>query len=176
VIDNVQPSSLGVKALQSLVVHPVHANNLGPNTTPGQLNTPACPSLKRFGLRYRRWLRSSERFDLILEIMSIIWSRQRSTFILQSFQIWTKSDQLDPLELIDGLSICLKGFNCLASGCAIEEEDFSDLVRSRLGEEIWENLYRKAPATPATVTIRQQVRTYLRASDSTSWFFGYVLD
>ena len=32
VIDNTQPSSLKVKVLQSLVVHPGHANNLG---TPG---------------------------------------------------------------------------------------------------------------------------------------------
>jgi hypothetical protein len=34
VIDNAQPSSLGVKVLQSLVVHPVHANNLGTTATP----------------------------------------------------------------------------------------------------------------------------------------------
>jgi len=136
VIDNVRPSSLGVKALQSLVVHPVHANNLGLNATPGRLNTPVCPSLKRFGLRYRRWLRTSEHFDLIPTIMSIIFSRQQSEFSLQSFQIWTTSDRGDPLELIEELSISLDGFNCLADDCAIEKGDFSGLVTSRIEEEI----------------------------------------
>jgi len=136
VIDNAQPASLGLKALQSLGVNPVHGNNLGPTTTPGRLNTPVCPSLKRFGLRYRRWLRTSEHFDLIPEIMSIIWSRQRSECFLQSFQIWTTSDQEDPLELIEGLSISLEGFNCLANDCAIKEGDFSELVISRIVDEI----------------------------------------
>ena len=120
VIDNAQPSSLGAEALQSLVVPPVHAKNLGPTTTPGRLNTPACPSLKRFGLRYRRWLRASEHFDLIPTIKSIILSRQQSEFSLQSFQIWTTNDRVDPLELIEGLSISLDGFNCLADDCAIK--------------------------------------------------------
>jgi len=49
VIDNAQPSSFGVKVLKSLVVHPVHANNLGTSATDGGQNTPACPSLKRLG-------------------------------------------------------------------------------------------------------------------------------
>jgi len=136
VIDNAQPSSLGVKALRSLVVGPVHANNMGPTTTPGRLNTPACPSLKRFGLRYRRWLRTSERFDLIPEIMFIIVSRQQSKFSLQSFQVWTTSNRVDPLELIEGLSISLHGFNFLAGDCAIGEGDFSKLVTSRIEKEI----------------------------------------
>jgi hypothetical protein len=35
VIENAQPSSLGVKVLQSFVVHPAHANNLGTTATHG---------------------------------------------------------------------------------------------------------------------------------------------
>jgi len=164
VIDNVRPSSLGVKALQSLVVHPVHANNLGPAPTPGQLNTPACPSLKRFGLRYRRWLRTSERFDLIPEIMIIIWSRGQSRSPLQSLQIWTTSDQVDPLELIDGLSISLKGYNFLANHHAIKEGDSSVWMHSTL-QEIREilnaplhppRLPRPPPARPTTDMISRQ--------------------
>ena len=158
VIDNAQPSSLGVKVLQLLAVHPVHTKDLGPTTTPGQLNTPACPSLKRFGLRYRRWLRTSERFDLIPEIMSIIWSRKQSKFSLQGFQIWTTSDQVDPLELIEGLSISLKGFNRLAKACAIKESDFSVLVRSTLGEEIWETLNRENRNREELNRVRQLIQ------------------
>ena len=101
-IDNAQPSSLGVKALQSLVVHP------STTSTPGEWDTPTLPLLKRFGLRYHRWLRSSEHFDLIPVFMSIVRSRQQSSHSLQSFRIWGSSDQEGRLELIDGSQIGIK--------------------------------------------------------------------
>ena len=128
VIDNAQPSSLGVKVLHSLVVHP---NNPGTTTTHGGWDKPACPLLKRFGLQYRRWLRSSEHFDLIPEFMSIIWSRQQSKCSLQSFRIWRSSDQMDPLELIDGSQISLKGFESLASVSAVKGGNLLELIASR---------------------------------------------
>jgi hypothetical protein len=99
VIENAQPSSLGVKALRSLIVLP------GATGTPVEWNTPAFPSLKRFGLRYRRWLRPSEHFDLIPVFMSIIRSRHQSKRSLQSFCIWGSNDQEAPLELVDGSQI-----------------------------------------------------------------------
>ena len=105
VIHNARPSSLGVKALQALIVHRAHANNLSTTTTPKGWNTPLCPSLKRFELRYHRWLRSSEQFDLVPVFMSIISSRQQSEFALESFRIWMGSDQKRPLELIERSSI-----------------------------------------------------------------------
>ena len=114
VIENAHPSSLGVKALSSLVVLPVDANNTGTTGTPGSRNTPACPSLKRFGLRYRRWLRRSEKFDLIPVLKSIIQSRQQSNCSLQSFRIWGCSGQESPLRLLDGSEINSQGFKCLA--------------------------------------------------------------
>jgi len=99
VIDNAQPSSIGVKALRSLVILS------GTTATPGEWNTPACPSLKRFGLRYRRWLRRSEPFDLIPVFISIIRSRQQSKCPLRSFRIWGSSNQEGPLELVGGSQI-----------------------------------------------------------------------
>ena len=134
VIDNAQPSSLGVKALQALGVHPVHANNMCTTATPGGGYTPVCPSLKRFGLRYRRWLRPSEHFDLIPELVSIIWSRQQSKFSLQSFRIWRGSEEKDPLELIEGSGISLEGFERLAN---VKGRDLLQLVASRLAEKMF---------------------------------------
>ena len=119
VIYNAQPSSLGVKALQSLVVHNIDANDRATTVTPGRWNTPMCPSIKQFGLRYRRWLRPSEHFALIPVFISIVRSRQNSMFSIQSFRIWTRSDQDDPLELIGGLSISVEGFERLKSYAAI---------------------------------------------------------
>jgi hypothetical protein len=119
VIDSTQPSSLGASVFRSLVVHPVYASNSGTTPTPGGRTTPVCSSLKRFGLRYRRWLRPSEPFDLIPEFISILSSRQRSKFSLQSFQIWIKSDQKDPVELVDGSWINLEGIERLVSASAI---------------------------------------------------------
>jgi len=119
VIENARPSSLGAKVLQSLVVHPIHTPNSGTTATPEGRNAPLCPSLKRLGLRYGRWLRPNEPFDLIPEFMSIILSRQRSKFPLLSFQIWIRSDEKDPLELIDGSWISLEGFERLMNASAI---------------------------------------------------------
>jgi len=110
VISNAQPSSLGVKVLRSLVVYPVPANNVGLAATPVAWNPPVCPSLKRFGLRYHRWLRPREHFDLIPEFMSIIRTRRESMFFLQSFRIWARSDQRDPLELMKGSWMSDEGF------------------------------------------------------------------
>ena len=107
VIHNAQPSSLGVNVLRSLVVHP---NNVGTTATPGTWSTPVCPSLKRFGLRYRRWLRPTEHFDLIPDFISIIRTRRESMFFLQSFRIWATSDQKEPLELMKGPWMSDEGF------------------------------------------------------------------
>ena len=117
VIHNARPSSLGVKVLQSLVIQSVHASNLGDTSTPGVLGAPLCPSLRRFGLKYDRWLRPTEQFDLIPVITSIIWSRQHSKHALESFGLWTTSDQKEPLELMG-----IKGFKRLAKESGIEED------------------------------------------------------
>ena len=132
-IHNAQPSSLGVKVLQSLVVHPVHAYTLGTTATSGGWNIPVCPSLKRFGLRYRRWLRPSEHFDLIPVFMSIIQSREQSNFSLYSFRIWSRIDQKDPLELIEGLSINLRGFEILRYYTNVADHALATLFAT----EIW---------------------------------------
>jgi len=145
VIDSAQPSSFGAKVLRSLVVHPVLANNLGTTAALGCLNTPVCPSLKRFGLRYRRWLRPSEHFDLIPEIMSVILSRQQSIFSLQSFRIWTSCDQKDPLELIEGSWISLKEFERLANDGA---RNLLQLVVSRLLENMFKPSGKSSTACP----------------------------
>ena len=136
VIGNARPSSLGVKALQALVVHPLHANDPGIIATHGGRYTPLCPSLKRFGLRYCRWLRPSEHFDLIPELVTIILSRQHSKFSLQSFHIWKESGQKEPLELIEGSWISLKAFECLTDDSAITGADLLHLLASRLVEKM----------------------------------------
>jgi hypothetical protein len=143
VISNARPSSLGAKTLQSLFVHPVHANNLGTTATLGgrDTDTPLCPSLKRFGLRYQRWLRPSEHFDLIPEFMSIIWSRQQSKLSLQSFRIWTRSDEEDPLELIEGSWISLEGFERLANESKIKGWNLLQLMTNR----VVENTFKPRP-------------------------------
>jgi len=113
VIYNARPNSLGAMSLQPLVILPVQSNNTGTTAIPNECNTPMCPSLRRFGLRYHRWLMPRERFGLIPVFISIIRSRQQSMFPMQSFRIWTRSDESDPLELIEGSSVSSKGFKQL---------------------------------------------------------------
>ena len=121
VIHSAQPSSLGARVFQSLVVHPVHTSNMGTTSPPGELDSaPVCPSLRRFGLKYDRWLRPTEQFDLIPVLMSIIRSRQHSNYALKSFDLWTTSDQEYPWELIERSRMSVKGFKRLAGVSGIE--------------------------------------------------------
>ena len=114
VIHCAQPSSLGATVFQSLVVHPVHTGNMGMASSPEELSAPLCPSLRRFGLKYDRWLRPTEQFELIPILASFIHSRQHSNYALETFELWTTSDQKDPLELIEGSKMSVEGFWQLA--------------------------------------------------------------
>ena len=105
VVSNARPCSLGAKALESLIIQPVHASNLSATSTPGELGAPSCPLLQRFGLKYNRWLRPCEEFDLISVFGSIIRSRQYSKCPLQRFSVWVPGYQKDPIELIEGPSL-----------------------------------------------------------------------
>ena len=113
VIHSARPSSLGTKVLQSLVIQPVHAGDLDGRSTPGASGAPLCPLLQRFGLKYDRWLRPSEEFDLIPVFASIIQSRQHSNCSLRSFGLWTWSGQKEALELIEGSQINVEKFDYL---------------------------------------------------------------
>ena len=117
VIHSAQPSSLGTMVFQSLVVHPVHTSNMGTTSSLGELGAPLCPSLRQIGLKYDRWLRPTEQFDLIPALMLFIQSRQLSNYALKRFDIWTTSDQEDPLELIEGSQMSVEGFRWLAEEC-----------------------------------------------------------
>ena len=114
VIHCAQPSSLGAIVFESLAVHPVHTSDMGMISSPRELGVPLCPSLRRFGLKYDRWLRPTEQFDLIPVLASFIQSRQHSNYALESFDLWTTSDQKDPLELIEGSQMSVEGFRRLA--------------------------------------------------------------
>ena len=114
VIDCARPSSLGAKLFQSLIVQPDHVGKPSTVYTPRESRAPLCPLLKRFGLKYRRWLRLSEDFNLIPDFVSVIGSRECSNYSLQSFSIWMASTEKDPLELIEQSRISRKGLRRLA--------------------------------------------------------------
>ena len=114
VIHSAQPSALGARVFQSLVVHPVHTSNMGTTSSPGEPSAPLCPSLRQFRLKYDRWLRPTEHFDLIPVFASFIQSRQHSNHALESFDIWTTGDRKDPLELIERSQMSVEGFRRLA--------------------------------------------------------------
>jgi len=128
VISNARPSSLRAKVLQSLIARPVHTNNLSAMSDTGEWVSPLCPLLRRFGLKYRRWLRTSEHFDLIPDFLSIISSRTHSNYSLQSFRVWTRSDQEDSWELVEKSQIAPRGFQRLANESGINEGDVLELV------------------------------------------------
>jgi len=132
VISNTRPSSLRPNVLQSLIARPVHTDNLSAISTTGEWVAPFCPLLRRFGLKYRRWLRKGEHFDLIPDFLSIISSRTHSNCSIQSFRVWTMGDQEDRLQLVENLQIAPKGFQRLANKSGIKQDDALDLVLMKL--------------------------------------------
>ena len=158
VVHNAQPSSLGAKVFQSLTFHSGHASNLGVTSAPGEVVAPLCPSLRRFGLKYDRWLRRSERFDLIPVFMSIIRTRQHSNHSLESFSLWTTTHQKDPLELIERSQISVEGFKRLAKESGIEEHvlDFEtapypySVIEAQFRNASWRLADEMEPKDPAT--------------------------
>ena len=134
VVHNVHPASLGAKVFQSLVVQPPHISKPGARLAPGEWGAPLCPSLRRFGLKYDRWLRQSEQFDLIPVFVSIIRSREHSNHSLESFDLWTTSDQKDPLELVERSKISIEELKRLAKESGIKEEllDLTAMVQENV--------------------------------------------
>ena len=122
VIHSAWPSSLGATVFQSLVVFPVCTSNMGATSRPGELRAPLCPSLRRFGLDYDRWLRPTEQFDLIPVLVSLIQSRQHSHRALERFCLWITRGQKNPLELIEGSQMSIERFKWLAAVSGIQED------------------------------------------------------
>ena len=135
VIHCAQPSSLGATVLQSLVLRPVHTSNMGMASSPRALSAPLCPSLRRFGLKYNRWLRPTEQFDLIPVLVSFIQSRQHSNYALESFDLWTTSEQRTPLKLIERSRMNIEGLKQLAEESGIEE-DLQLAEEGGIGEDL----------------------------------------
>ena len=122
IINSARPTSLGAKVLQSLIVWP---------TLRGQ-SAPLCSSLKRLGLKYRRWLRQTERFSLIPDLVYLIKSRERSRYTLESFSVYITGTQEDPLELIEESRMSQKGLQRLANESGITGEEFLELLTTGL--------------------------------------------
>ena len=120
VIHGARPSSIGAKVFRSLVVQPVDSNNLGATSTPGRSGLLLCPLLRRFGLKYDRWLRPSEQFTLIPVFLSIIRSRHQLDASLESFNLWMRSDQKHPLALMGISGVSHNGVMRLAKESGIE--------------------------------------------------------
>ena len=53
-----------------------------------------CPSLKRLVLKYERWLRQTDRLDILPPLMAIGWSRSETTTPLESFCLCFKRSDI----------------------------------------------------------------------------------
>ena len=149
VIHCAQPSSLGAAVFQSLVLHPDHMSNMGTTSPPGALSAPLCPSLRRFGLKYDRWLRPTEQFDLIPVLVSFIESRQHSNYALESFDLWTTSEQRTPLKLIASSQMNVEGFKWLAKESGIKEDFLGLTAMGKVTPQPSGESSLSAPALPS---------------------------
>ena len=60
-----------------------------------------CPNLRTLGLRYRRWIRGSERDRVTSILPDIVDSRKRTSTPLRSLRIWTSIDDVEGTEMCD---------------------------------------------------------------------------
>ena len=125
VISNAQPSSLGAKVLQSFIIQPIIP---GAISIPGESSAPLCPLLRRFVLKYRRWLRPSEEFDLVPVFWSMIKSRHYSSYPLRSFSLWITDYQENPFELIERSTTSYEGFDHLRRAMGHKWKHFGDFT------------------------------------------------
>ena len=56
----------------------------------GNWESSICPSLKRLVLKYERWLRRTDRLDILPPLMTIGWSRSKTETPLESFRLCFK--------------------------------------------------------------------------------------
>ena len=66
-----------------------------------------CPSLKRLVLKYERWLRPTDRLDILPPLMAIGWSRSETTVPLESFRLCFKRSDMkwEVLKLDSGTDV-----------------------------------------------------------------------
>ena len=91
VIESAKPSSLGARFFQSFILRPDHTSDMGTTSTFKEWCAPLCPSLKRFGLKYRRWLRRSEQF-MQLDSGLYVHNQVKGTFNLRPSKLQYMAD------------------------------------------------------------------------------------
>jgi hypothetical protein len=116
----VRPDALGKKFLLAMLAKkgrgkPQRINHDGDEGISGSCSGPLwtaslCPSLRVFGLKYRRWLREYENDDLTPLFLKIIETRSKSETPLQSFKFWPTKDtpEQEARELV--VSAAVDGF------------------------------------------------------------------
>ena len=102
VLGLVRPDALGKKFLLAMLAkkgrenHRPTSKDAGKGIDSGPTWTASlCPSLKVFGLKYRRWLRAHENDELTPLFRRIVETRSKSDTPLQSFKVWPTKDTTD---------------------------------------------------------------------------------
>jgi hypothetical protein len=90
----------GASSSSSLSLSGLAQSNTAAST--GLLVAPLVPSLKVFGVRYRRWIKENEKDEIKPMLVKIIQSREKSEVPLQSVKFWPTKDtpEEDAEELV----------------------------------------------------------------------------
>jgi hypothetical protein len=95
-----RPSALGRRFFAALLAKPsnisidqINGNSFSQGIGQTRWYASTCPSLKVLQLRYRRWLRESDRLDALPSLLAIGQSRARTSFPLKSFSLHLMADR-----------------------------------------------------------------------------------
>ena len=88
-----RPNALGRKFFTALMASTSEASDSA------SWSASVCPNLQTLGLRYRRWIRGSERDNVTCVLPHIIDSRKRTSTPLRSLRIWMSMDDVEGTEM-----------------------------------------------------------------------------
>jgi hypothetical protein len=169
-LTHLRPSSLRATFFKAFMAVPPKFKDWDVAPAVGEWHAMLCPSLKVLGLQYRRWLRSTEEFELAPSFMAMIWSRQWSECPLQSFRVSLMGNQHEqPLELIGESQMNLKAFAPLASH--IEPNQSFDLVARQAAQRILRLPACKPLVHDRTRALRHDDRMYNNQASTQGKYF-----
>jgi hypothetical protein len=97
-LDLARPCVLGHRFFMALLAKPtddlksdIDEGRDSPHKPRGDWKPSICPSLKILELKYERWLRQTDRLDILPPLITMGWSRQTTVTPLESFQLSFKA-------------------------------------------------------------------------------------
>jgi hypothetical protein len=119
-LDLTGPSSFGEGFFADLMARPLQKQHW--DLLPiGSWKSPCCPALVVLELKYGRWLRQTEEFQLAAVFAALVWTRRKTHYKMRRFAVIPPADVSACWDFVGEPIRCLKAFGLLSGGVDDEE-------------------------------------------------------